>query len=123
MRPRLEEMFEKVLEDLDSENIMNKIPSGVVITGGGSLTNGTVDSAKRVLGLPAKVGYPKHITGLIDEVKYPQYASLVGMLLYAREYEGEELNTGIKDFDRILRKISVKDTFTKVKDLFKSFRT
>lgn len=121
IRPRMEEMFEYVLEKLEKSDTINQIPSGLVITGGGALTVGALEAAKRVVGLPARIGKPQHVTGLIDEVTFPQYASVVGLLLYAREADISERQMNLKDFDKIFRNISVKGSVKKVRDLFKSF--
>lgn len=118
---RLEEIFDYVVEKLDKNDLMNVVPSGLVITGGGSLSIGTLESAKRVVGLPARIGTPQNITGLIDEVTFPQYAAVVGLLLYANDLGATEQRMNVKDFDKIFRNISVKGSVNKVRDLFKSF--
>lgn len=82
IRPRLNEIFTMVKIELDRAGLGTKIPSGVVITGGGAETVGIVESAKRILSLPARLGVPTGITGLIDEIVSPAYAVPVGLLLY-----------------------------------------
>ncbi|OGK32017.1 cell division protein FtsA [Candidatus Roizmanbacteria bacterium RIFCSPLOWO2_01_FULL_42_14] len=121
IRPRLEEMFEQVLVALDTNECMNLVPSGLIITGGGALSVGALEIAKRVIGLPARIGAPQHITGLTDEVMYPQYACVAGLLLYAKDTDASEKQLNVKDFDRILRNISMKGSVKKVRDLFKNF--
>lgn len=121
IRPRLEEMFEYVLEELETQEMINLIPSGLVLAGGGSLTTGTLESAKRIVGLPARIGSPQYITGLIDEVTFPEYATVVGLLLYAKDADTQERQMNFKDFDKIFRNISMKSSVDKVRDLFKSF--
>jgi cell division protein FtsA len=118
---RLEEIFDYVVEKLDKNDLMNVVPSGLVITGGGSLSIGTLESAKRIVGLPARIGTPQNITGLIDEVTSPQYAAVVGLLLYAKDLGATEQRMNVKDFDKIFRNISVKGSVSKIRDLFKSF--
>jgi cell division protein FtsA len=82
IRPRLNEIFTMVKIELDREGLTNRIPSGVIITGGGALTAGATDSAKRMLSLPVRVGIPKGVGGLIDDVMTPSFATAVGLLLY-----------------------------------------
>ncbi|MFQ5452183.1 MAG: cell division protein FtsA [Candidatus Paceibacterota bacterium] len=120
VRPRLEEMFGEVIKVLEETEFITKVPSGVVVSGGGALTVRVKDAAKRVVGLPARVGTPQNITGLVDEVLYPQYATSVGLLLYATEYSSTREGMEFKDFDKIFRSISVKGSMKKVTDLFKS---
>jgi len=121
IRPRTEEMFDKVLEEIDKSGFINQVPSGLVITGGGALTIGAVEGAKRAIGMPARVGRPQYVTGLVDEIMYPQYASLVGLLLYARDSDTGEKKLNFKDFDKIFRNLSIKGSLRKVTDLIKSF--
>lgn len=82
IRPRLNEIFSMVKIELEKEGIINRIPSGAIITGGGAETAGVADSAKRVLSLPVRIGLPKGVGGLIDDVITPSFSTCVGLLLY-----------------------------------------
>ncbi len=82
IRPRLNEIFTMARLELDREGITNRIPSGAVITGGGAETVGVIDSAKRMLSMPVRIGIPKGVTGLIDDVINPAYSTCVGLLIY-----------------------------------------
>jgi cell division protein FtsA len=85
IRPRLNEIFTMVKIELDREGLTNRIPSGVVITGGGAETAGAIDSAKRMLALPVRVGVPRGVGGLIDDIMTPSFATAVGLLLYGAQ--------------------------------------
>jgi cell division protein FtsA len=94
IRPRLNEIFTMVKLQLDKEGLSARIPSGVIITGGGAETFGTTDSAKRMMSLPARVGKPRGVGGLIDDVISPAYAVPVGLILYAmRQTEADSLDS------------------------------
>lgn len=82
IRPRLNEIFTMVRLDLEKENIINRVPSGAVLTGGGACTVGALDSAKRMLSLPVRIGKPKGIGGLIDDIINPTFAVPVGLIIY-----------------------------------------
>lgn len=82
IRPRLNEIFTMVRLQLEREDILTRIPSGVVITGGGADTVGAYESARRMLTLPVRVGKPKGIEGLVDDVINPAFATPVGLILY-----------------------------------------
>jgi cell division protein FtsA len=82
IRPRLNEIFTMARIELDREGLTNRIPSGVIITGGGAETAGAIDSAKRMLSLPVRIGVPKGVRGLIDDIMTPSFATAVGLLLY-----------------------------------------
>lgn len=121
IRPRLEEIFEKIYAEIENSGFLTMIPSGLVISGGGSQTIGLVPSAKRIVSLSARLGPPQNITGLVDEVMYPQYAAVVGLLLYGKDNKTKQQSLQLKDFTRIFRRFSFKDSFAKVINMAKSF--
>lgn len=121
IRPRLEEIFEKVLGEIEKSGFFTMVPSGLVICGGGASTVATVETAKRIIGLSARIGTPQGVTGLVDEVLYPQYATVVGLLLYGKEHMASKQRGQLKDFSQIFRSFSFKGSFKKLSDLFKSF--
>lgn len=88
IRPRINEIFAMVSMELTNRGVMGKVPSGVVISGGGAFCFGIQDSARRVLQLPARVGLPKGVTGLIDEIDHPTFAASVGLLLFGSQEQG-----------------------------------
>lgn len=82
IRPRLNEIFSMVRLELERQGLLNRIPSGAIVTGGGAETVGVIDSAKRMLSLPVRIGIPKGVGGLIDDIMIPSFATSVGLLLY-----------------------------------------
>ncbi len=81
---RLEEIFHYVNLELKSINREALLPAGVILTGGGILVPGSVDLAKRKLRLPAQIGYPKPLGGILDQVDSPASATVVGLLLLSQ---------------------------------------
>lgn len=97
IRPRLNEIFTMVKIELEREGIANRIPSGAIVTGGGAETAGVIDSAKRMLSLPVRIGVPKGVGGLIDDIMLPSFATVVGLLLYgAHQMPKENLTSFAK---------------------------
>lgn len=90
IRPRLNEIFTMVRLELDKVEIANRIPSGVVVTGGGAETVDVEDSARRMLSLPVRIGKPKGVGGLIDDVITPSFATCVGLIIYGANLPGKE---------------------------------
>ena len=121
MKPRLEELFEHIYEEIKKSGFDKEVPSGLVITGGGSLTVGSLETAKRIVGLSARIGVPSGISGLVDEVLFPQYSTVVGLLLYGKENIFSKESSTNKDFGHIFRSFSMKGSSKKVVDLIKSF--
>ena len=65
---RVEEIFslvDAVLKDIDRSG---KLPSGVVLTGGGAKMPGMTDMAKKIFRLPASLGYPTGLVTVIDKI-------------------------------------------------------
>ena len=82
IKPRLNEIFTMVRMQLESEKLINRIPSGAIITGGGAETVGIEESAKKMLSLPVRIGVPKELHGLIDDVITPSFATPAGLIKY-----------------------------------------
>ena len=79
---RLEEIFRLIALEVTRAGLSGKLPAGVVITGGGASTAGVEKSAKVNLKMPVRIGVPKGVTGLIDEIKGPDSSAAVGAVLY-----------------------------------------
>lgn len=90
IRPRLNEIFTMVRLRLEKENVRTRIPSGVIVTGGGAGTVGIEDSAKRMLLLPARIGKPKGVSGLIDDIIKPSFATPIGLIIYGANHAPEK---------------------------------
>lgn len=89
LRPRLEELFSHVAMEFKKSGFADSIPAGLVLSGGGVLSPAVVDTARRVMSLPVRIGTPQNIIGLIDEVQNPMYATAVGLLHYGALQEEE----------------------------------
>lgn len=83
IKPRLNEIFSIVRLELEREGLSGRIPSGAIITGGGAETAGCLESAKRTLSLPIRIGKPRGVGGLIDDIMTPAYATGTGLIIYA----------------------------------------
>lgn len=95
IRPRLNEIFTMVRLELEKEKIINRIPSGAIVTGGGAKTIGAVDSAKRMLAVPVRIGVPSGVSGLVDDCLDPMFSVPLGLLLYGAKQDEVE-QTGFR---------------------------
>jgi len=82
LEPRMEEIFTLVQREIYRAGMENNINSGVVITGGTALLDGIIDVAESIFNLPTRLGRPTGISGLVDVVNNPMYATGVGLVLY-----------------------------------------
>jgi len=80
---RLGEIFDIVIRQVEESNNDAKLPAGVVITGGSAMIPGITNIAKKVFGIPARIGYPKGLGGLVDEISSPSYSVVQGLVMYA----------------------------------------
>lgn len=78
---RYEEIFEAVSKELKKAGRAGKLPSGVVLVGGGAKVKGIVEFAKSQLNVAARVGEPTGYSGMTDEVKGPEFSAAVGLML------------------------------------------
>jgi cell division protein FtsA len=82
IRPRLNEIFTMIGLEIKKSGFGGQTPSGLVVTGGGALTIGVKDSARRMLAMPVRVAMPNEMKGLIDEIQSPAYATVIGLARY-----------------------------------------
>jgi len=82
LEPRMEEIFTLVQREIYRAGMENVINSGIVITGGTALLDGITDVAESIFNLPTRLGRPTGISGLVDVVNNPMYATGVGLVLY-----------------------------------------
>jgi len=85
---RLEEIFEAIQMQLKKAGRAGKLPSGVVLTGGGAQLKGIVDYAKQTLGLAARIGKPSGYGGVADNIEKPSFATAIGLMLIDSERIG-----------------------------------
>ncbi len=82
LQPRMEEIFRLIKREIYRAGMENIITSGVVLTGGSSLLEGCTEIAESIFDLPTRLGKPRGISGLVDVVNNPMYATGVGLVVY-----------------------------------------
>ena len=99
---RLMELFTVIRETLEDQDILHRLHSGVVLTGGGARLRDIDTLAEQMLGASVRIGRPLHVDGL-DDVEFPAaYAAVAGALLYAsRNFEEKSLFGGL--FGRLFK--------------------
>lgn len=82
LEPRARELFTMMRDDLRQGGVLEALGAGCVVTGGGALMAGLLDTAESLLRVPARIGYPVPLSKMPDELVRPEYATMIGMLLY-----------------------------------------
>ena len=88
VQARVEEICEMVVQEVRRAVHDDILSAGLVLTGGTAGLAGMAELAEQVTGLPARIGAPRNLQGLVDTLCDPAYAASVGVLQWAvREYE------------------------------------
>jgi cell division protein FtsA len=82
IEPRVDEVLSLARQELVKAGLDDRIPSGVVLTGGCSALNGIAELAEEIFESPVRSGTPTRVGGLQDVVRSPMYATGVGLVLY-----------------------------------------
>jgi cell division protein FtsA len=90
LEPRMEEIFSLVQREIIRAGMENVITSGVVVTGGTALLHGVTDIAESIFSLPTRLGKPRGISGLVDVVNNPMYATGVGLVLFGARNQADK---------------------------------
>jgi cell division protein FtsA len=89
LEPRMEEIFTLIKREIYRAGMENLITSGVVVTGGTALLDGVTEIAESIFNVPTRMGKPTGITGLVDVVNNPIYATGVGLVLYGAKNQSD----------------------------------
>lgn len=104
--PRLEEIMGLVRRELERYNMLQNVASGIVLTGGTVTIEGICELAEQIFDIPVRLGYPEGISGLVDVVNSPVYATGVGLVLWGARNKGVDLvasyQNGAGVFDRVM---------------------
>ncbi|MBI5221632.1 MAG: cell division protein FtsA [Candidatus Magasanikbacteria bacterium] len=77
---RVEEIMQKIDDELRKVGRSGMLPSGVVFTGGGAKLPGITEAAKKYLRLPATLGYPLNFISATDKINDLGFVNVVGLL-------------------------------------------
>ena len=101
VQPRYEELLLLVQAELRRSGYERLLVAGIVLTGGGSKIDGLVQLAEEIFHVPARLGAPRHVSGLSEMAQGPIYATGVGLLLFGQRQSQEglmhsQLNEGMQ---------------------------
>jgi cell division protein FtsA len=89
IRPRVEEIFTLVEREVRRAGFGDASVAGMVVTGGSSILPGVPELAEEILRVPVRRGFPTGVTGLVDVVASPVYATAVGLVQYGAQHRDQ----------------------------------
>lgn len=116
---RVEEILEKVDEELVKIERSGMLPAGAVLIGGGVKLSGLIDLTKKKLRLPVSLGYPHSVFSAVDRVNDTGFVTALGLVIWGdqimRQKKGGRLDKFMSRFK------SVDEVSNKIRKWFKSF--
>jgi cell division protein FtsA len=97
IEPRMEEIFNLIHNELVRSGYDDMINSGVVVTGGSAELMGIPEMAEQIFNAPSRTGFPQWVSGLVEVVNKPMYATAVGLVLYGAKRIKEGKKFRIRD--------------------------
>ncbi len=91
---RVEEVLQKVDDELRKIQRSGLLPAGAVFTGAGAKLPGLVDLAKKVLRLPANLGYPLNVVSVTDKVNDLGFGVAVGLVKWGSAMQSSGARRG-----------------------------
>jgi cell division protein FtsA len=108
LEPRVEEILTLIQNELIRSGYEEMVNSGIVITGGSAELSGVTEIAEQIFNIPARMGYPEGIGGLVEVVNKPMYATAVGLVLYGAKRSNGHKKFRIRDtniFSRVTERM------------------
>ena len=116
---RLEEIFSEIRKKLKAAKYDQRLPEGIILTGGGAKMRDIEIFAKKALEASVKIGIPAGADGVSESVKKPEFAAAVGLALMAAE--SSEYTSTLSKPSKKPKKSSSAKPFGFIKKIFSKF--
>ncbi|TGM30114.1 cell division protein FtsA [Leptospira levettii] len=90
LEPRVREILEMIDHELVRSGYKSSLAGGVILTGGTSLLQGIESTAEEVLRLSVGRAKPAGMSGLVERIASPEYATAVGLIKYSSKIQNLE---------------------------------
>ncbi len=121
VKARLDEIFSEVRKKLKSAKYDQRLPEGVVLTGGGAKMRDIDLFAKKVLEASARIGKPTGLDGVAEAIEKPEFATAVGLAMMAAEDAQYNAKPAKKAANKPAKKAKPANKEGLLKRLFKKF--
>src|SRR5210317_2315205 len=92
VEPRYEELLLLIQNELRRSGFEELCAGGIVMTGGSSKMEGLIELAEEVFHMPVRLGVPRDVAGLVDQVRNPIHATGVGLLQFGHSNRGQRVS-------------------------------
>jgi cell division protein FtsA len=95
IEPRAQEFLALIRDEMRRAGLDSQIPAGFVLSGGGARLSGLVEMMEQAFHLPVRVAEPRGLVDMPEQVEQPEYATVVGLVLYgakARRNQSQRSN-------------------------------
>ena len=97
---RVEELLMLLEKSFSRSALREQVGSGIILTGGMTKLKGLRELAQAIFhGMPVRVGFPRTLGGLFDDLNDPAFSTVVGLLLYRN---GEHTQYEVDNARRLL---------------------
>lgn len=120
VKARLDEIFAEVRKKLKSAHYDQRLPEGIILTGGGAKMRDIELYAKECLEAAVEIGIPKGLNGVAESIEKPEFATAIGLAMYAAE-NSEAMSTPNKKAKKSSHKASTSKPSSFLKKLFSKF--
>lgn len=94
VKDRLEEIFDLVRKEIRKAHYDQRLPEGIVLTGGGAKMRDIDKFVREMLNVSVKVGVPLGMNGVAEVLRKPEYAAAVGLMQMSAEYVPSQRTSG-----------------------------
>ena len=109
---RVEELLFILSKHLDKSGYRELIGSGLILTGGMTKLKGIREFTQSLFpGLSVRIGLPTELKGLFEELKDPEFSTVIGLLLYKA---GKNTQYEIDNKKRLLHQKEEQDTLKNI---------
>jgi cell division protein FtsA len=90
LHARAFELLVLLHDEIRQASLTPMMTAGIVLTGGGSLLHGIDEMAKKMLGLPVRLGRPRVDCSFSESLCSPMYATGYGLLKYGLRQQAQQ---------------------------------
>jgi cell division protein FtsA len=102
IQARYHEIFSMAKRELKNIHRDGMLPAGVILTGAAVKMSGVVDIARDILGLPVQIGFPQGISGVVDKIDDPAFATATGLIIWGTKHEPTQYGLRMPSFEKTL---------------------